>query len=712
MRNCILIFTFLFLASFHINGQYTWLNPRPQGNRLQEVFALDSLTCWAAGNYGTIMKTDDGGETWLVQNTGTTGNFRSICFTDPLNGWACIDAGKIFHTTDGGSSWEMNYEIEDCVLLGLVFTDPLHGCAVGGMENSYISVILMTWDGGETWWRKQIPDGGKLSDVCFSDFNHGWTVSITGMIYRTYNGGVNWSLVLDDGPFIWFEMVSFADQYNGWAGDTHDGKIYITHDGGSNWTIKDPNYSFFDLCYVNSTIGYSCGERFLNNGPDGFVRKSVNGGNSWFNTAAFDMNYPSALEFIDTLTGWVVGSSGAIFKTANGGESWTQQTIEFTNEHLSDCEFFNEGQIGWVTGGYGTLLYTRDFGVTWEMQSSGLTKGIGPVDFIDTLNGWACGSEGSVLHTVDGGNVWEKLSFPTTAYCVDIAFPKSNRGTILCDSGIVCVTNDGGQSWMKSDATWTIDWYAVFFYDSLHGWKTGRNYDSDFPTFIARTVNGGTSWDTTYFDSWGGFKALYFINELKGWAAGGDSLLARTVDGGVTWISQSCPYTSDLYAVYFKDEDNGVISGYQGAMLVTTNGGLSYEPMVSGTNESLRELYVNSDGDIWAVGTNGCIITYPQILTGIEIPSFSPESSGLTISPNPFSDQTRISYELDMNENVVVNIYSITGVKIFTSYQGIQQKGTHEFLFKNSNLGPGIYICEVRATNQQFSAKIVIASDR
>jgi hypothetical protein len=59
------------------------------------------------GDFGTILRTTDGGITWSPQVSGTTLDLNSVCFIDSSSGTAVGDGGTIIHTTDGGSGvWE------------------------------------------------------------------------------------------------------------------------------------------------------------------------------------------------------------------------------------------------------------------------------------------------------------------------------------------------------------------------------------------------------------------------------------------------------------------------------------------------------------------------------------------------------------------------------------------------------------------------------
>src|SRR4051794_34774027 len=48
---------------------WTWGNPRPQGDTLNAL-AFQGQRGWAVGEFGTLLRTDDGGSNWLGISTG------------------------------------------------------------------------------------------------------------------------------------------------------------------------------------------------------------------------------------------------------------------------------------------------------------------------------------------------------------------------------------------------------------------------------------------------------------------------------------------------------------------------------------------------------------------------------------------------------------------------------------------------------------------
>ena len=60
----------------------------PQGNNLHGIEFLDVNTAIAVGDAGTILRTADGGGTWVPQRSSTDEDLLSVSFSDFQNGTA------------------------------------------------------------------------------------------------------------------------------------------------------------------------------------------------------------------------------------------------------------------------------------------------------------------------------------------------------------------------------------------------------------------------------------------------------------------------------------------------------------------------------------------------------------------------------------------------------------------------------------------------
>lgn len=107
--------------------------------------------------------------------------------------------------------------------------------------------VLRTVDGGDHWQRVGVPGAADLDfrDVEGFDADHAVVLSIgpaeASRIYRTRDGGRNWTLVLQNSdPRAFFDCMAFDGPHGVILGDPVDGHFQIleTHDRGEHWTLR------------------------------------------------------------------------------------------------------------------------------------------------------------------------------------------------------------------------------------------------------------------------------------------------------------------------------------------------------------------------------------------------------------------------------------------------------------------------------------------
>lgn len=255
MRNMRFVFTIVVLFLFPVMGQayWTWLNPKPTGNSLSGVWSIDDTTAYAAGDGALIMKTTNSGISWTFQNTGTIASFASIQFPgngmtgyalgDYYRGWPMNSYfGVIMKTDDGGVTWVNQTDTRWYVFSAIHFPiDGTTGYAVGQS-----SLIMKTSNEGATW--ATLMHGTLPNDfyaVYFTARDTGFVAGSNGGIYKTTNGGATWD-TLTSGTTQTLRSVFFPTAMIGYAvGDS--GCILRTTNEGANWasqtsgTIKSLN---------------------------------------------------------------------------------------------------------------------------------------------------------------------------------------------------------------------------------------------------------------------------------------------------------------------------------------------------------------------------------------------------------------------------------------------------------------------------------------
>lgn len=344
-----------------VNAQWVEQNSGTD-QRLKYCYFLNAEQGWAAGHDGTILKTIDGGLSWVAQSIGTLDNVHSIHFNDPLNGWAVLYEftpdrhGSIIHTTDGGNSWSVQHSI----------------------------------------W------GYTLHFIHFSDENNGWVTGSNGIIFHTTDAGATWIEQFPNTQGGWLWPIFFIDNNIGWtAGDALFG-MFKTTDGGFSWSSTSLSVfeSVYSIIFVDSQIGWLCGAQ-------GQIAKSFDGGITWENMQSGSSQFLRDIFFLDYNKGWCVGNNGTIIYSTDGGNNWDDQSSGTTSE-LFSVQFIDD-QIGWIVGDNGVILKTNNGGIPVELVSFSATREENQVQ-LSWMTATELNNQGFEIErkTTDS---WEKIGF-------------------------------------------------------------------------------------------------------------------------------------------------------------------------------------------------------------------------------------------------------------------------------------------------------------
>src|SRR6185369_6688828 len=115
-------------------------------NLFSTCFASDR-DGWMVGELGRIIRTTDGGKSWVRQDAGTKRPFLAMSCLDAKTAWVAGKEGIVYGTKDGGETWttsripenvalpesalDTGVEPGDVNLYGLSFGDPDHVWIVG-----------------------------------------------------------------------------------------------------------------------------------------------------------------------------------------------------------------------------------------------------------------------------------------------------------------------------------------------------------------------------------------------------------------------------------------------------------------------------------------------------------------------------------------------------------------------------------------------------
>ncbi len=142
------------------------------------------------------------------------------------------------------------------------------------------------------------------------------------------------------------------------------------------------------------------------------------------------------------------------------------------------------------------------------------------------------------------------------------------------------------------------------------------------PHGAARAEQQRGAWTRQRTGTFAYLRAVYFLDQNKGWVVGGNGALLTTSDGGKSWKKSPRPTEDTLHDVYFSDAETGWLvcerSIYllkekdepRSYLLKTTNGGATWT-RIKATGKDVDALVVRiifADGERgWVFGENGAL---------------------------------------------------------------------------------------------------------
>ncbi len=291
-----------------------------------------------------------------------------------------------------------------------------------------------------------------------------------------------------------------------------------------------------------------------------------------------------SIHFVDSLYGWVVGDSGTIIHTSDGGDSWVLQDSQTENE-IVDVFFLNKN-LGWASSfkfeslPYGTLLLkTIDGGQNW-------TNSLYPEENIfincilmqDSLNGWMGGRPHTIVNTTNGGIDWQQADVDTSVLAffpvLNIQFYDENYG-YACGgmfdiAGVIWRTDNGGEKWYALDPAFAPadEVHQLHLYDSIHVMGAGGDPDFGYGVALMRTWDGGLDWDYEELGIQGNAFDLDFRTEAEAWCPlGPRRKLIYSLDSGTTWSQIITPDSVAIFDMTFPDSLHGYAVGQDGAFI-------------------------------------------------------------------------------------------------------------------------------------------------
>ena len=319
-------------------------------------------------------------QTWNTVFSGTNEDLNSVHFANDTVGFIAGNNGVLLKTYDGGDSWIDVFNLDTTSLLSVhaIDEDTLY---VGGIGKLYKSI-----DGGSTF--TDLNRNDYVSKVYFVNAQHGYYFKKNSVfcassqdptggywhyhrLYETRDYGLTWSsVIISNGSFdrpeiqftsdsIGYIVAPTIDQPWPHCGIQYGFKLLKTEDAGLTWQAN-PSYTAIsgwssNASYLNDSVGYYLGYNKIiktTNGGDSIISTNSNSYNIIY--ASFN-NYNfiniSNFHFFNEIDGYFTYQN-KIYKSSNNGVLWQADYVSTT----LNSAYYSDSSYSYVVGDQGAII--------------------------------------------------------------------------------------------------------------------------------------------------------------------------------------------------------------------------------------------------------------------------------------------------------------------------------------------------------------------
>lgn len=524
----------------------------------------------------------------------------NIMYIGPAN-------GGVWKTTDSGINWIPLTDDQPSMANGSIVIDQANpniiyagtGEATYSIVSYYGAGLLKSTDAGATWtnYTSGLPLRTYFARLIIhpNNSNHLLAAMGNGGLYRSTNGGVNWSVIqtgrCDDVIFSPTGDTAFAV-------GSGIGGLRRSTDGGATFSVFGTGLSGgtrtnFDLCLINPSVMYAA----VYSGSTVIVFKSTNYGANWTQlSSGYQGNqawYDLYIRVNPKNPDHVYLGTIDIYRSTNGGSTFTNITLGYSggNVHVDQhYAFFH------------------------------------PTD----QNTWVALNDGGIWRTTNNGNSFVNLNQNLTlTQFYRIAASPFDPGRILGG------TQDNGTQQTFS----TLNWAAAFGGDG--GEVCFNPFNSNF--IIGETQNGGLRRTTNGGATW--VSATTGISGSAAWVAPIEShpnnsgefysarqSVFRSTNNGGNWtaISGNLNGTSAIRELAISKSNPSILYATSGNLVfISTNSGVNFTNVTSGLpNRTITSVYVHPEN------SNIAFLTFSGFDTPKVYKTINNGSSWTSISSN------------------------------------------------------------------------------
>ncbi|MBS1552507.1 MAG: hypothetical protein JST15_10630 [Bacteroidetes bacterium] len=561
------------------------------GQGFNSITSPDGTNIAAVGNAGRLYRSFSAGVSWLSYTNGTLNMNCVTSFGNDL--WIAADNGTVYKTLKT-SSPVSSYNVGSAVnLYSVYFINSNTGFVCGDNGSVFKSV-----NGGVNWTSSNTGISSvKLNSINFKDANNGTVVGNSGTVYVTTDGGASWTLQSSGTSYNLLKVKYFSDSL---IATGEYGTLLKNTSGVWTGISTRVNTDISGVSGTNMNDVHICG-------GGGFIRNNKSGSSAFLK---FEINPMMAnltdIFFSDNNKGWAVSSlNSVVIFTTNGGTSWSMPSGSSVSlnwvskpgasgNSLGDNICVHPNDRNTVFTAFTSQIYvSRNRGETWSAVGVPMPSSNTPHSFfvspVDT-NIWLCAVEAAtdkIMRTTNYGASWTTpLTMNFSNYGEPLQIDQNNPGTFYFapDGGGFYRSTDNGATFTEISGNYPFrsPCDIMVTYDNSNMLFLADGTTSSGVADIFKSVNGGINWTKVFTNPSSSeiptMSNTVFDNTVAFATNWPGSDIYKTTNSGDNWFLNNTNSFSGWGSDICKEDPNEIMSGSWsgGSSSLSTNGGVNW----------------------------------------------------------------------------------------------------------------------------------------
>ncbi len=552
-----------------------------------------------------VIKSTDAGATWSIAGTKISGYIGRIA-VHPANSGIVLAATRngLYRTTNGGANWT---QTASGTVTDVAINPANPDIVYAGVQTTG---VIKSSDGGVTWniLAGAAPGAPKDSigrvalDICGGTPSTVYAVVVRSSggslqgVYKTTNGGVSWTRTAISPNFFgtqgWYDVSIGVNPLN--ANQVFIGGVplYMSSDGGVNWSTRSSlhvDQHAFEFDPSNPQIAYA--------GSDGGLFKTTNGGSSF---SSRNQNLPitqfyelGVFEQNPSVIGGGTQDNGT--NRGTGTQSWTQISggdggycvFDYSNASVIYTEYQNGSHLKSTNGGASFSPINRG------LYGNGLW--VTPVVMHPTDPQVLFTATSKQLYkTTNGGALWFAFngSMDSSSAINAIAISRGNPDVMLAGkiNGRIYASTDAGATWNYVSTGLPNKTCTDVAVDPSNPAVYYATYSGSGNKHVFKSTNAGTQW--------------------------------IDITGNLPDLPTNCLEINPwLPGTLYVGTDFGVF--------ISTNGGTSWQTLMDGMPKAVVvDLEIHRASGLLRAATHGRSVYQIAIALSVELSSFTAQIEG------------------------------------------------------------------------------------